>query len=652
MSDERVAECSEAERDGLTSGLRAASCPMAPATWGWLLALAGWTVALSFYHLDGGAGFEPIDCWVAQTAREMHERGDWLIPVFSGETRMQKSPGPYWAVMLTSTLLGRPIDEVTARIPNAMAALALVITIFWLTRRIAGDRAAIFAGFATASSGFILLWSHRGASDLGLATFTTISLAALWVAYNHEPPGRKRTVLVLLAYFSAGLGMLYKMPMPIVVVGLPAFFYIFLRWKWRILASPLHLLGLLLFALPWLPWALLVLQAEPIALAKWKVEFVDRYTGALPNVEGQNHWRFLLTYIEMPLVYCLPYTLSLPGALWRGLRRDPRVSRDGMLCMVIWFAALLAFFTSSTGKEWRYFLVALPPLFVLLGVELSLFFDPRRAISRMLVKLAAIATIVGVPAGFAGAIYALHKYWWPAVGAPNGLEWSTVWQAVAIAGVICSIGTTIAAVLFLRGRRNTSFAALVGVMWATWLWVWPNVMPLMVTQREFVDLADQMNARLDEGMVADLHQIGSQDPRITWYGNIKFPRLIDQLELLEMQGGERSLRRELELYVERMVAELDADDRILLIGNVQDYIAFLARVPAELAARGMEMPDTHLWLVPRAGRLDRYFVVFSNHAPPWDEPELPEPLQQVLAKLTAKFSGPATQPASSHPDSE
>jgi len=57
---------------------------MSGLTWAWLVALLGWTTLLCFYHLDGGARFEPIDCWVAQTAREMREAGDWLVPRFSG----------------------------------------------------------------------------------------------------------------------------------------------------------------------------------------------------------------------------------------------------------------------------------------------------------------------------------------------------------------------------------------------------------------------------------------------------------------------------------------------------------------------------------------------------------------------------------------
>jgi hypothetical protein len=95
--------------------------PMSPAAWGWLVALVAWTALLSFYHLDDGAGLEPVEAWVTQPAREMYENiskmlanrdeAGWqwrpfVIPQFCGETRMQKSPGAYWAVCLTGYLRG------------------------------------------------------------------------------------------------------------------------------------------------------------------------------------------------------------------------------------------------------------------------------------------------------------------------------------------------------------------------------------------------------------------------------------------------------------------------------------------------------------------------------------------------------------------
>ena len=365
---------------------RPALQPWQPTTIAWFVALLGWTTLLAFYHLAAPVRFEPTDCWVAQTAREMYAGGSprsLILPRFSGETRMQKSPGPYWAVVLTTSLRGQTaVDEVSTRIPNGFAAILIVVTVFWLTRRIAGDRAAIFAGFTASASVLTLYWSHRGASDLGLAALSTLSLATLWVAAEQEPPGRKRTVLWLLGYFAAGLGMLYKLPMPLALVGMPVFLYLLIRKRWSVLVDRVHLWGLLVFLLPWLPWAIAVVILEPTALAKWKVEFLDRFTGDLPNVEGQRTWYFHFIYLVPPLVFCLPFSLSLPQAFARIFRRRSGVDRNGMLFLGVWFAGLFVFFTIAAGKELRYFLPALPPLLVLLGIELAALFPLSQAVSR------------------------------------------------------------------------------------------------------------------------------------------------------------------------------------------------------------------------------------------------------------------------------
>ena len=54
------------------------------------VALLAATTFLCFYHLEGGAGFESIDCWVAQSARQ-----DWRSqdpePTTTGGLRIPSS---------------------------------------------------------------------------------------------------------------------------------------------------------------------------------------------------------------------------------------------------------------------------------------------------------------------------------------------------------------------------------------------------------------------------------------------------------------------------------------------------------------------------------------------------------------------------------
>jgi 4-amino-4-deoxy-L-arabinose transferase-like glycosyltransferase len=626
-----------------------------------LLLLAG-TTLVCFYDLSGGAGFDPPDAWVAQTAREMSESADWrgyVVPRFSGETRLQKSPGPYWAVLLAGRGLGRPVDEFTARLPTAGLAVGLVAVIYWLARQVAGARAALFAGFASASSLMLLYWSHRAAADLGVTTFVTLSLAALWIGSERHPPGRTRVALWMLGYFAAGLAMLYKMPMPLVCVGLPAALYVLVCRRWSILASPWHLPGVALFLLPWLPWVIAALLAEPVAWDKWRVEFLDRFTGDSPNVEGQQRdWKLYALYVGVVAVFVLPYTLSLPGAIWRAIRgeplgqpprqspaapatRDPVAAR-GRWFMLIWLASLLAFFTAAAGKETRYIVPALPPMFVLLGIELSRFFDPGRRARAALERAGAAVVTVMAPLGALLAMWLLHGVSQRA--AEFGVyRWEQVRPAVLVTAAIIVSGVVLTAWLRAARREHAAFATLVGAMWCTWLWAWPNLMPIFSGQEAFRDFAQQLRALPPELRPA-LRQVAQQDPRITWYSDVRFPRVVDQLDLLREQEGRRNLQHEIEIVGRQIVAGLAADELALFVAAPGDFALFQALAPSRLAAADQPPPPLHVWMVARVGRPDQRYILFGNRPPPWPEPALHPLVLESVARLRQKAESALTPP--------
>lgn len=595
----------------------------------WFLALMGWSLLVCMFDLTGGSVFEGTDCWVAQTAREMQQRGEWIMPYFSGEERLQKSPGPYWAVMLVSYARGVPIDEVAARIPNSLAAVGLIGLVFWLTRRIAGDRAAIFAGFATASSGMILYWTGRGAADLGMTFFSTLALAALWVGLADEPPGRRRNGFIVLAYLSAGLCMLYKMPMPLVTVGIPAICSLVFQNRWKTLGNPWHIVGLVLFLLPWLPWIYAVVEWRmggdwAIAWAKWRVEYIDRMTGELPNVEANKQWFFYFFYIGLAFVYVLPYTLSLPAAFTRAFRRDPAVKDDGRKFMAIWFLSLFAFFTISTGKEARYFLPAMPPLFVLLGIELSWFFSPeRRANLKGAWVLAAIFAI-GVPIG---AVVGAMKFSEQYVGPHATFEWVDLKVPYIVLCCIAGLGLTLASVSFARNRRNLSFALLVATIWAGWFWSWSNFMPVFRAQRGDVSFSRQLRSLVEKHPDYEKHmyQVAQQNPTITWHSNVRYPRVIDQLVLLEKQNYHRDYDTEVRLVATEMLNRLRSDNLALFVATREHYLLFRYKAPELADELGFKMPKTYLWIQSKKGPERHQTILFGNQPPPFDEPKLDPP---------------------------
>ncbi|MBL8880628.1 MAG: hypothetical protein JNG88_16065, partial [Phycisphaerales bacterium] len=343
-------------------------------------------------------------------------------------------------------------------------------------------------------------------------------------------------------------------------------------------------------------------------------------------------------YYLMPLaLYCMPFTLSLPAAIARGFRRDSGMNPDGRIFLLVWAISHFVFFTASAGKEMRYFLPAIPPFLILLGIELSHFFCPRRAANPRRDRAGFLAVAIGVPGVLGGAFFGLIK--WHKANPYH--DWSQVWPSYVICTSVLTIALISSAWLYLRRREHASFGMLIGGMWVFWLLMWSMMMPIMASERPARDFAEQLSnlrATWPGWKDSRIFQVGSQDSRITWYSDVRFPRVIDQLRLLEMQGGKRSRAREIQLIGEEMVRRLAMDEPVLFVATRADYVTFLAEAPPHLASQGREMPQSHLWLQTRIGPQGRHFVLFGNMPPPWPEPALNPPSDRLRPPQGQKSS--------------
>ena len=68
--------------------------------------------------------------FVSVTAREMLQRDDWVVPVFNGQLRLQKTPLNYWLVAGVGKITGS-IDEFTARLPSVLLAILSTAAILY-----------------------------------------------------------------------------------------------------------------------------------------------------------------------------------------------------------------------------------------------------------------------------------------------------------------------------------------------------------------------------------------------------------------------------------------------------------------------------------------------------------------------------------------
>src|SRR5437773_3464366 len=74
----------------------------------------------------------------AEASREMIERGNYIVPYFNNQLRLDKPPLTYWAQVASYRFFGE--DDFAARFPSAVAAALTALSIFGWGRQIGGEK--------------------------------------------------------------------------------------------------------------------------------------------------------------------------------------------------------------------------------------------------------------------------------------------------------------------------------------------------------------------------------------------------------------------------------------------------------------------------------------------------------------------------------
>jgi 4-amino-4-deoxy-L-arabinose transferase-like glycosyltransferase len=438
-----------------------------------LLAVAA---AVCLLNLSGRDLWEPNEPIAAEAAREMAQRGDWLLPTVNGEVYPDKPPLLFWGIGLAS-FPGGKITETTARIPSALSAIALVLSLYFLTRRALGERGALLAALSLAVSSFFLEQARYVQHDMLLTFGVTVGTLAMFRIADGEgaTPG-----WIAAAALSLGYGVLGKGP---VALALPALMIacdtaldrrIFRRWGWLILA------GLLALVPPLLYYVALVHRHGAGLLKEFLFRHnVDRF------VEGFDHllpWWFFLA--RTPVDF-LPVSLFLPAAAL--LRAEEPERRRLLRRCWIWLLVPLLFFSFSASKRPIYMLPALPAAAILCGavVDAAIRGELRPRGRKLAVGAEGAALLFLGLAGAAAPVLAAKR-------APELLPASYLLAACALAGSIAGL-TRLA-----RGRLLAAHGTLVAALALVWIAVVYRVHPAVNagnSPRQFAETLERVVPR-------------------------------------------------------------------------------------------------------------------------------------------------------------
>jgi 4-amino-4-deoxy-L-arabinose transferase-like glycosyltransferase len=310
--------------------------------------------SLSFHLL------EPDEGRYAQIPREMLERGDWVVPHLQGQPYLDKPPLLYWLVMLSYQAFG--VAEGPARLIPALAVHATILLLYLLGRRSLGERSAFWGAiFLTVAPGFAGMGRLLIMDGL-LTLWVTLALLATFEAVRGE---RFRVGWWYLAAMAAGLGVLTKGPIPLLLLAPPVWLHrrltghqVPIGWK--------HLVGFLaVVATVNVPWYAGIFLREPVFLRYFFWEH-----NVLRFVQPFDHLQPVWYYLPILLGGLLPGTVLL-YAYVRHLtsgdveRTSTRTPEHGF-----WLLAggwCLFFFSMSGCKLPTYVLPAFPCLCLALG---------------------------------------------------------------------------------------------------------------------------------------------------------------------------------------------------------------------------------------------------------------------------------------------
>src|SRR5919108_1561699 len=94
----------------------------------------------------------PLEARYALVAREMLEAGRWILPHLGGEVYPDKPPLLFWSIALISAL-GSGVSEWTARLPTALAAVAICLVTWRIGARLFSATSGTLAALVLATSG-------------------------------------------------------------------------------------------------------------------------------------------------------------------------------------------------------------------------------------------------------------------------------------------------------------------------------------------------------------------------------------------------------------------------------------------------------------------------------------------------------------------
>ncbi len=312
----------------------------------------------------------------ANTALMMSNLNDWITPFFKyNDPFLGKPPLAFWFEALSYKIFG--IADFVPRLPSLLITLATVWLIYKLVSTLHDRLSAVLASLIYMSCAVVFVLSGVVMTDPFLVFGTTLSLVSfLFVINGHKNYWR------YLFFVGAGIGILTKGPLALVVVGGIITFWILLSFKQRITTLKLFpwTKGLILMCVIFVPWYIAQEIKNPGFLYYFIVgENLGRFldTGWHGDKYGYVHKEIRGMIWIYWLVASLPWSLIALTFITKNIKKIKQhkivnfIKDDNLSFYLMWSLFIMIFFTLGGNTLWYYTLPSIGGFAILLALFFS-----------------------------------------------------------------------------------------------------------------------------------------------------------------------------------------------------------------------------------------------------------------------------------------
>jgi 4-amino-4-deoxy-L-arabinose transferase-like glycosyltransferase len=369
-----------------------------------------WFLLYASFGLFRPPLLDDADSVHAEVAREMVQRHDWITLYANGIRYLEKAPLLYWSMAASFKVFGA--EDWAARLPLAVATLALFLVVFAMGRRLfASNMAGVYAALILLTSFGIFIYTRILIPDVIVCLWLSVAMLLFWISLEQPQPSRATAWGFAAA---CALNVLTKGLIGIVFPLGIVFVFLLLNRNLRHLKRWHPVSSLVVFLVIAAPWHIAAGVANSGFFWFYFVnEHVLRYLNR--RVPRDYDTVPLMLFWGLLGAWLIPWSAFVFRALvpvrMRSSVRRVRMPRhdQGWNLLGVWAAFVMVFFSFSTRQEY-YSLPALPPLALMIGgwlyrEEKCSARDPRRIAGR---RIAVVLLLLGSTASIVAAWLAIR----------------------------------------------------------------------------------------------------------------------------------------------------------------------------------------------------------------------------------------------------